>query len=60
MAELEASLTNIYKMQYNFGWITADQVRQYVANGWLTKEGYQEIMGKPYEETTAPTAPAVN
>lgn len=46
------TFVNMYKQQYQWGWITKDTLRNYVAvQKVITPEQYQEIVGEPYEES---------
>lgn len=47
------TFVNMYKQQYDWGWITKDTLRNYVAvMRLITPEQYQQIVGEPYEEST--------
>lgn len=39
-----------YKLQYDWGWITKDTVKEYCKRGYFTKKGYQTITGEDYVE----------
>lgn len=45
---LEAGVVNIFKMQYDFGWINATDVAGYVQRGLIDAAGYQAITGQAY------------
>lgn len=43
----------IYKMEYDFGWITKEELQSYVPNYDLSQDEYNRIVGDPeHEETT--------
>lgn len=42
-------MTPTYKMEYEFGWITKDDLASYVEQGLMTKAGYKAILGVDYE-----------
>jgi hypothetical protein len=42
-------MTPTYKMEYEFGWITKDDLASYVEQGLMTKAGYKEILGVDYD-----------
>lgn len=52
MTQLEQCFFNMYKMDYDFGWYNKDQMRNLVAQGFLSAENFQKIVGEPYEATT--------
>ena len=37
------------KKRYDLGWITLEQLGQYVVLGVITAEQYETICGEPYE-----------
>lgn len=45
---LEAGIVNIFKMQFDFGWINATDVAGYVQCGLIDAAGYQTITGQTY------------
>ena len=45
---LEAGIVNIFKMQFDFGWINATDVAGYVQRGLIDATGYQTITGQTY------------
>ena len=45
---LEAGIVNIFKMQFDFGWINATDVAGYVQRGLIDAAGYQSITGQAY------------
>lgn len=45
---LEAGIVNIFKMQFDFGWINATDVAGYVQRGLIDAAGYQTITGQAY------------
>ena len=45
---LEAGIVNIFKMQFDFGWINATDVAGYVQRGLIDAAGYQTITGQTY------------
>ena len=48
MTQLEQCFFNMYKMDYDFGWYDKDQMRDLVAQGFLSPENYQKIVGEAY------------
>lgn len=52
MTELQQCFFNMYQMDYQFGWYTKDQMRNLVAQGFLSAENYQKIVGEAYVATT--------
>ena len=56
---LEAGIVNIFKMQFDFGWINATDVAGYVQRGLIDAAGFETITGHPYgAEPAQPTQPA--
>lgn len=51
MTELQQCFFNMYQMDYQFGWYTKDQMKNLVAQGFLSAENYQKIVGEDYERT---------
>ncbi|MFR4967908.1 MAG: XkdX family protein [Lactobacillus kalixensis] len=45
MLNFDLDMTSIYQMQYQFGFTTKDKLRSAVAAGYLTAQGYAEIVG---------------
>lgn len=52
MTELQQCFFNIYKMDYQFGWYTKDQMKNLVVQGFLSAENYKKIVGETYVATT--------
>ena len=48
MTQLEQCFFNMYKMDYDFGWYDKSQMRDLVAQGFLSPENYQKIVGEAY------------
>lgn len=48
MTQLEQCFFNMYKMDYDFGWYSKDQMRGLVVQGFLSPENYQKIVGEAY------------
>ena len=48
MTQLEQCFFNMYKMDYDFGWYDKSQMRDLVAQGFLSAENYQKIVGEAY------------
>ena len=53
MTQLEQCFFNMYKMDYDFGWYSKDQMRGLVVQGFLSPENYQKIVGESYVESQA-------
>lgn len=53
MTQLEQCFFNMYKMDYDFGWYSKDQMRGLVVQGFLSPENYQKIVGEAYVESQA-------
>lgn len=49
MTQLEQCFFNMYKMDYDFGWYDKSQMRDLVAQGFLSPENYQKIVGEDYD-----------
>ena len=49
MTNFDNSMVSIYKMEYDFGFITKDDVARYVGMQIITLGDYQTIVGEPYE-----------
>ena len=58
MTQLEQCFFNMYKMDYDFGWYSKDQMRGLVVQGFLSAENYQKIVGEAYVAPTAQTEPS--
>lgn len=41
-----------YELEYQSGWITAEQLQQVVSLGILTPAEYEQIVGQPYPAPT--------
>ena len=48
MTQLEQCFFNMYKMDYDLGWYSKDQMRGLVVQGFLSPENYQKIVGEAY------------
>lgn len=57
MTQLEQCFFNMYKMDYDFGWYSKDQMRGLVVQGFLSPENYQKIVGEAYVAPQAQPAP---
>ena len=58
MTQLEQCFFNMYKMDYDFGWYSKDQMRGLVVQGFLSPENYQKIVGEAYVASqTKPAQP---
>lgn len=55
MTQLEQCFFNMYKMDYDFGWYSKDQMRGLVVQGFLSPENYATIVGEAYVAPTAQT-----
>lgn len=44
-----AFMFSTYKMEFDFGFIFAPELRTYVQNGSLTQVGFKEITGSDYD-----------
>ena len=55
MTQLEQCFFNMYKMDYDFGWYDKSQMRDLVAQGFLSPENYQKIVGEAYVAPQAQT-----
>ena len=55
MTQLEQCFFNMYKMDYDFGWYSKDQMRGLVVQGFLSPEKYATIVGEAYVAPTAQT-----
>lgn len=54
---LEEGIVNIFKMQFNFGWINKEDVAGYVQRGLIDAAGYKAITGVDYNQpVVAPQA----
>ena len=58
MTQLEQCFFNMYKMDYDFGWYSKDQMRGLVVQGFLSAENYQKIVGEDYVAPTTQTTPS--
>lgn len=58
MTQLEQCFFNMYKMDYDFGWYSKDQMKGLVVQGFLSAENFEKIVGEPYA-TTNPVNSAV-
>ena len=53
MTQLEQCFFNMYKMDYDFGWYDKSHMKSLVAQGFLSAENYQKIVGEAYVESQA-------
>lgn len=44
-------LLSMYKEQFEWGWITLEDLRQDVASGLLTADNLKQITGEEYDKT---------
>lgn len=58
MTQLEQCFFNMYKMDYDFGWYSKDQMRGLVVQGFLSPENYAKIVGEAYVAPQAQPQPA--
>ena len=50
--DYRSTLFQLYSELYRGGTYHIPDLRRFVSWGTLTKEGYQEIVGEPYDQTT--------
>ena len=51
MLTFDLDMTPTYQMEYEFGMITKQDLRTYVAMNILTKAGYKRILGEDYDKS---------
>lgn len=54
MEQVWADFENMYKMDYEFGWLDKAGLKSNVVAGYLSADGYKRITGEDYVE--APSA----
>lgn len=59
MTELQQCFFDMYKMDYDFGWYSKDQMKGLVAQGFLSADNYKKIVGEDYEATDNQAGSAV-
>ena len=53
MEQIQASFLEIYRMDYEFGIYDKNGMKSLVAQGFLSPENYQKIVGEAYVESQA-------
>lgn len=56
MGQFTEMFENMYRMDYEFGWLDKDGLKGVVEKGYLTPEGYQRITGDAYVKEATPNA----
>lgn len=51
MEQIQANFLEMYRMDYQFGIYDKDGMKGLVAQGFLSAENYQKIVGEAYERT---------
>ena len=51
MEQIQANFLEMYRMDYQFGIYDKDGMKGLVAQGFLSPENYQKIVGEAYERT---------
>ena len=51
MDQIQANFLEIYRMDYEFGIYDKNGMKSLVAQGFLSPENYQKIVGEAYERT---------
>ena len=51
MEQIQANFLEIYRMDYEFGIYDKNGMKSLVAQGFLSPENYQKIVGEAYERT---------
>lgn len=46
--QIEQSFFNIYKMDWDFGFVDKDYMKNLVVQGFLSAENYKKIVGEDY------------
>ena len=52
MEQIQANFLEIYTMDYQFGIYDKNGMKSLVAQGFLSPENYQKIVGEAYANTT--------
>lgn len=47
---IQANFAFLYKMQYDWGLLSAQAIKNYCDEGLITKEQFKDCVGKAYEE----------
>lgn len=58
MEQIQANFLEMYRMDYQFGIYDKDGMKGLVAQGFLSAENYQKIVGEAYVAPTAQTEPS--
>ena len=58
MEQIQANFLEMYRMDYQFGIYDKDGMKGLVAQGFLSAENYQKIVGESYVAPTAQTEPS--
>ena len=53
MEQIQANFLEMYRMDYQFGIYDKDDMKGLVAQGFLSAENYQKIVGEAYVESQA-------
>lgn len=53
MEQIQANFLEMYRMDYQFGIYDKDGMKGLVAQGFLSAENYQKIVGEAYVESQA-------
>lgn len=51
MEQIQANFLEMYRMDYEFGIYDKNDMKSLVAQGFLSPENYQKIVGEAYERT---------
>lgn len=51
--QMEQSFFNIYKMDYDFGFVNKDYMKNLVVQGFLSAPNYKKIVGEDYVADSA-------
>ena len=55
MTEVQALFFNMYKMDWDFHFVDKDYMRNLVVQGFLSVDGFKQIVGEDYVAPQAPT-----
>lgn len=58
MMTTEQCFFEMYKMDYQFGWYDKNQMRSLVVQGFLSADGFKQIVGEDYAPQTSETTQA--
>lgn len=58
MEQIQANFLEIYRMDYEFGIYDKNGMKGLVAQGFLSPENYQKIVGEAYVEPQVQSQPA--